>query len=121
VLIRELKAEGTTILLTTHYMDEADALADRVIVINHGRIVADAPPNELGARSSDVTIVRWVGNGGPVQQETTTPTALIVSLHEKLGGEVEGLEVRRPTLEDVYLQLVGDPAVGEAAGEEPVR
>ena len=111
-LIRILKHEGTTILLTTHYLEEADALADRVIVINHGRIVADAPPAELGARASDVSIVRYVRDGSVTEVETRTPTALVASLHAELGGEVDGLEVRRPTLEDVYLKLVDEGEVG---------
>ncbi len=106
-LIRVLKTEGTTILLTTHYMEEADALADRVIVIAHGNIVADAPPANLGERHEDFAIVRWYEDGVPRFEETPTPTAFISKLHERL-GEVEGLEVRRPSLEDVYLRLVGE-------------
>jgi len=106
-LISKLTDEGTTILLTTHYMDEADALADRVIVINRGTIVADAPPKELGSRSAQVAIVRWFEGGAHHEHETPTPTEFIVSLHARL-GEVPGLEIRRPSLEDVYLLLVDD-------------
>jgi ABC-2 type transport system ATP-binding protein len=106
-LILELKKEGTTILLTTHYMDEADALADRAIVVNHGRIVADAPPATLGERSENLAVVRWYEDGRPVVRETATPAALVCELHAQF-GEVAGLEVRRPSLEDVYLQLVGE-------------
>jgi ABC-2 type transport system ATP-binding protein len=107
-LIAALTQQGTTILLTTHYMDEADALADRVIVVNRGTIVADAPPSELGARADQLAVVRWIEDGALVERETPTPTELIVSLHERL-GEVPGLEIRRPTLEDVYLRLVDEP------------
>jgi ABC-2 type transport system ATP-binding protein len=105
-LIGTLKSEGTTILLTTHYMEEADALADRVIVVNHGRVVADAPPKDIGERSEDVAIVRWLDHGDPVEQVTSSPTSLIAELHAQHGGELDGLEVRRPSLEDVYLRLV---------------
>jgi ABC-2 type transport system ATP-binding protein len=109
-LVAALKSEGATILLTTHYMEEADALADRAIVVNHGVVVADAPPRELGERADNLAVVRWVEGGAAVERDTTTPTALIAELHARLGGELEGLEVRRPTLEDVYLRLVGEDA-----------
>ncbi len=107
-LIGTLKSEGTTILLTTHYMEEADALADRVIVVTHGVVVADAPPKELGARADDVATVRWLDHGVPNERVTSSPTALIAELHAQHGGELEGLEVRRPSLEDVYLRLVDE-------------
>ena len=107
-LVTALKGEGVTILLTTHYMEEADALADRAIVVNHGVVVADAPPRALGERADDLAVVKWIEHGAAVQRDTTTPTALIAELHARLGGELEGLEVRRPTLEDVYLRLVGE-------------
>jgi ABC-2 type transport system ATP-binding protein len=107
-LIGVLKSEGTTILLTTHYMEEADALADRVIVVNRGKVVADAPPKELGARGDDESIVRWFEHGAAVERTTSSPTSLIVELHRQRGGELEGLEVRRPSLEDVYLRLVDE-------------
>jgi len=106
-LIGELKSEGKTILLTTHYMEEADALADRVIVVNHGRVVADAPPKDLGGRNEGVSIVRWLDHGTPVERSTTSPTTLIAALHAE-HGELEGLEVRRPSLEDVYLRMVDE-------------
>jgi len=107
-LIGVLKSEGTTILLTTHYMEEADALADRAIVVHRGKVVADAPPRALGERAGDVAIVRWVQDGVPVERSSTAPTALIAELFAQRGRELVGLEVRRPTLEDVYLQLIDD-------------
>jgi ABC-2 type transport system ATP-binding protein len=107
-LIGALKSEGTTILLTTHYMEEADALADRVIVVNHGRVVADAPPKDLGQRADDLATVCWIDRGSLIERVTPSPTALIAELHAAHGGELDGLEVRRPSLEDVYLRLVGE-------------
>jgi ABC-2 type transport system ATP-binding protein len=108
--IRSLKALGKTVLLTTHYLDEAQALADRVAIIKDGRILIEGAPNELG--SSPGTISYRVsyrnGNGSLVERETTDPTGL---LHELTGaalarGErLEDLSVTRPTLEDVYLEL----------------
>jgi ABC-2 type transport system ATP-binding protein len=77
--------------------------------VNHGKVVADAAPAELGARGGDEAVVRWVEHGTAVERRTTTPTALILEARERLGGELEGLEVRRPTLEDVYLALIDEP------------
>jgi ABC-2 type transport system ATP-binding protein len=110
-LVRALQDLGKTVLLTTHYLDEAQQLADRVAVLRGGLIVAEGTPDEL-TRGSDETEVRWVENGEPVVLRTTQPTRV---LHEETsralaeGRELEGLEVRRPSLEDVYLELVGEP------------
>ncbi len=106
-LIHRLRDEGTTILLTTHYLEEAEALADRVAVIVDGRIVADAPPRLLGGRDQAATIVRWVDADGPHEVRTATPTATIAELAARHGGELAELTVSRPTLEDVYLRLIG--------------
>jgi ABC-2 type transport system ATP-binding protein len=106
-LIRDLAASGTTILLTTHYLDEAEALADRVGVLCGGRLLAVAPPGELGGRDSADAVVTWQGPDGPCQAVTDKPTALIASLATGYGGEVPGLTVSRPTLEDVYLRMIG--------------
>ncbi len=111
-LVRELAQSGTTILLTTHYLEEAEALADRVGVINSGRLVAVAPPAELADRASAPATVGWQGPQGPLSQLTGTPTAFIAELAAGFGGEVPGLTVSRPTLEDVYLEMIGG---GEAA------
>ncbi len=106
-LIHDLATGGTTILLTTHYLYEAEALADRVGVINDGRLIAAAPPNELGGRSHRPAIVSWTGTDGPESAETDTPTAFVGALAERLGGgEIAGLTISRPTLEDVYLAMI---------------
>ena len=101
-LIRLLAEEGTTILLTTHYLEEAEALADRVAVIAHGRIAALGDPATLGGRASAKARVSW--DGGSV--ETDTPTKTVCELAERFGGEIPGLTVTRPTLEEVYLRLI---------------
>jgi len=116
-LIGALKEEGTTILLTTHYMEEADALADHVLVVNRGRVVADAPPSELGSRSADRAVVRWIEGDRPREVETPTPSAFVAELYARHGAELSGLEVRRPSLEDVYLALID----GAGVDAEPPR
>ncbi|HVV23674.1 MAG TPA: ABC transporter ATP-binding protein [Pseudonocardiaceae bacterium] len=105
-LVRLLRDEGTTVLLTTHYLDEAEALADRVSVIANGRIVAEDTPAGLGGRATAAATVHWVDDTGPHDVRTDTPTALISQLAG--GGELAALTVRRPSLEDVYLDLIGD-------------
>ncbi|MEV0430847.1 ABC transporter ATP-binding protein [Micromonospora sp. NPDC050495] len=107
-LIRDLAAAGTTIVLTTHYLDEAEALADRVGVIAAGRVIEVAPPNALGNRQESLATVSWrTPDGTPERAETATPTALVAELAARFGGEVPGLTVTRPTLEDVYLTMIG--------------
>jgi len=106
-LIRRLSDDGTTILLTTHYMDEAEALADRVAVIAEGRLVADGPPASLGGRARALTTVSWLDDGHPRQVSTDEPGVVVVELTARYGGDVPGLTVARPTLEDVYLDLIG--------------
>jgi ABC-2 type transport system ATP-binding protein len=105
-LIRKLRADGTTILLTTHYLDEAEALADRIAVIASGRIVATGDPATLGGRDTVAARVSWDGPGGKVAVETPAPTRTVAELAERFGGEVPGLTVTRPTLEDIYLELI---------------
>ena len=107
--VRSLKELGKTILLTTHYLDEAQALADRVAIIKDGRILAEGAPGELGAGSSVRTRVVWRnGNGELEERETDDPTTFLHELtHEALarGERLRDLTVTRPTLEDVYLEL----------------
>jgi ABC-2 type transport system ATP-binding protein len=109
-LIRSLRALGTTILLTTHYLDEAEALADRVGVLARGRLAEVAVPAALGGRGSAPAVVSWTEDGGRRRAETATPTALVAELAARFGGEVPDLAVHRPTLEDVYLRMIGQPA-----------
>ena len=105
-LIRLLASGGTTILLTTHYLEEAAALADRVAVIADGRVVAvDSPPNLIRYVSSAAT-VRWRADGEIHTVETDRPTELIRE-RSMAGAELTDLTVSRPTLEDAYLQLIG--------------
>ncbi|MEU7651562.1 ABC transporter ATP-binding protein [Micromonospora taraxaci] len=107
-LIRDLAAAGTTIVLTTHYLDEAEALADRVGVIASGRVVEVAAPNQLGNRQEALATVSWRTPDGALESvQSATPTALVADLAARHGGEVPGLTVTRPTLEDVYLTMIG--------------
>ncbi len=106
-LIRDLKAGGTTILLTTHYLDEAEALADRVAVINGGKIIEVSTPALLGGRSTAKAKVQWMSSTGLQSQETDNPTALVAKLAAEYGGEVPELTVTRPSLEDIYLNMIG--------------
>jgi ABC-2 type transport system ATP-binding protein len=105
-LIRGLRADGTTILLTTHYLDEAAELADRVGVVAGGRLVEVAPPDELGADLRRRSTVSWLEAGIRRQVRTEAPSAVLRDLLA-VHGEIPGLSVTRPGLEDVYLQLVG--------------
>ena len=107
-LIGQLSADGTTILLTTHYLDEAAALATRIAIIAQGRFVAQGTASELGNNSSarNATVSWEDANGLRRTQQTSTPTRFIADLARELNGEVPGLGVTRPTLEDVYLELI---------------
>jgi len=105
-LIDRLKSEGTTIVLTTHYLEEADALADRVVVVARGRKVADTTPALLGRRTSEDVRVSWWESEQRHDAITSTPTAFIATLSQRLGGEIPQLEVARPTLEQAYLELL---------------
>jgi ABC-2 type transport system ATP-binding protein len=109
-MIRSLRSLGKTILLTTHYLDEAEQLADRVAVLRDGLIIREGTPAELTGGSQE-TEVRYQRDGREVVVRTTDPTKLLHELTEQAlseGRELEGLTVRRPTLEDVYLHLTED-------------
>ncbi len=106
-LIRSLRAEGTTILLTTHYLDEAEALADRVAVIARGRVIACDVPARLGGRDDSLATVRWRDEDDDHVERVHEPTALVEQLAHRFGGEVPSLSIHRPSLEDVYLELIG--------------
>ena len=103
-LIRSLQSSGTTILLTTHYLDEAEALADRVAVINRGKIVEVATPTTLGNRHNALATIKWRDG----ETETNKPTEFVKELSAKYQGEVPELQVIRPSLEDIYLKMIGE-------------
>lgn len=115
-LVRSLRGDGTTILLTTHYLDEAEQLADRVGVICAGRLIAVDTPEQLGGDAAHRATVRWDDTAGPQERVTEEPTRLVGELAARFGGEVPGLQVVRPSLEDVYLAMIDD----STAGEEPL-
>ncbi|CAN5741647.1 hypothetical protein BH23ACT12_BH23ACT12_15390 [soil metagenome] len=138
-MIKNLAATGKTIFLTTHFMDEAQYLADRVAIIAGGRIIAEGPPETLAGRDAGSTIIRFKpGDGvalpGPVLANAReagdllefTPANRVPFLHEltawALAHKValEGLEVSRPSLEDVYLALTGAEEPDEFGVEEEV-
>lgn len=105
-LIKLLAADGTTVLLTTHYLEEAAALADRVAVIAGGRVVAVDSPSKLTEHVSSAATVRWV-EGDVVHVEKTDHPTELVRRRSTDGAELAQLTISRPTLEDAYLQLIG--------------
>ena len=106
-LIRDLKAGGTTILLTTHYLDEAEELADRVAVITAGKIVEVSTPALLSGRSTAKATVSWMGISGLESEESDNPTAVVNKLAAQFGGDIPELVITRPSLEDIYLKMIG--------------
>lgn len=128
-LISELRDEGTTILLTTHYLDEAEHLADRVGVIAAGKLLELAPLAELGGPQARTPVVRWRdADGTPREQRTHEPASLVARLVAEAGGhEPDAVTIARPSLEDVYLELIrphetasAERAAGAAAeGDRP--
>ncbi|MHA3683513.1 ABC transporter ATP-binding protein [Leucobacter sp. HY1910] len=125
-MLQGLSAEGVSILLTTHYLDEAAQLADRVGVLTGGQIVAEAPPALLGGAEARVPIVRWRDAKGELREERTeAPAALVRQLsalreNGESGENVEPTElaVRRPSLEDIYLGLIAEDRIVHDAPQE---
>ena len=107
-LIRTLKSEGTTILLTTHYLDEAQALADRVGVINEGVIIEIATPDTLGGRNTAPAKVTWLENGATQELLTKNPTEEVLKLSQRFNNQIPELQVLRPNLEEIYLRMIGE-------------
>jgi len=106
-LIQALRSDGTTIVLTTHYLDEAEALADRVAVINNGVIIEVSTPAELGGRATSQATVAWRDGETIKSERSDNPTELVTKLSSRFGGEVPELVVTRPSLEDIYLEMIG--------------
>jgi ABC-2 type transport system ATP-binding protein len=109
--VRNLRDLGKTILLTTHYLDEAQELADRVAIVKDGRVLAIGPPRELGVGGSHYRVAYRDREGELVELQTEEPTALLNQLTSEAlarGEQLEELSVGRPTLEDVYLELTAD-------------
>jgi len=117
-LIEELKTEGTTILLTTHYLDEAEYLADRVAVIAQGRVLACDTPSRIGGRERGSARVSWADHDGDHEIHTDNPTEAVVALSQRLGGDIPALQVRRQSLEDVYLDLIAGDRPTEPGPDE---
>jgi ABC-2 type transport system ATP-binding protein len=109
--IRSLRDLGKTVLLTTHYLDEAQELADRVAIVKGGQILAEGSPAELGVGAGARYRVAYICDGEPVVHQTEDPTTL---LHELTGAalangsQLESLSVTRPSLEEIYLELTAD-------------
>ncbi len=139
-VISSLRDLGKTVFLTTHYMDEAQALADRAAIIADGRIIAEGDPDRLGGRDSARAVISFrlppgaspdalpepfAGAAQPGREEVSFASRnpvrdlrALLDWAEGNGGELPGLEVRRPSLEDVYLELTGGPATAEEAVPE---
>jgi ABC-2 type transport system ATP-binding protein len=123
-VIAGLRDLGKTVFLTTHYMDEAQRLADRVTIIAAGRIVARGTPADLGNRGGGETTIRYRVDGREVSLQTTEPVKALNELTSKAlanGEGLEGLEVTRPSLEDVYLELTAAAEAEATAAEEAPR
>jgi ABC-2 type transport system ATP-binding protein len=124
-IVRNLRSLGKTVLLTTHYMDEAQNLADRVIVIAGGKIVAEGPPETIGGRDQAATVIsfsvpdrlaatvplpatRHEGSFAIESTDTTRDLQRLTTWALDAGATLEGLTVTKPSLEDTYLRLIGE-------------
>ncbi|MEU1850481.1 ABC transporter ATP-binding protein [Streptomyces sp. NPDC019990] len=116
-LVRGLADENTTVLMTTHDLAEAERLADRILILAGGRIVADGPAGELSRQASAEATVRWTLDGRPFEETTAEPTRFVRRLFEEHGEAIGGLEVRRASLEDTYLTMVRELEAGGVPGE----
>ena len=105
-LIRSLKSEGTTILLTTHYLDEAAQLGDRAGIIAGGTLIDIGRIDQIGGAEARIPLVRWREGGALREERTSEPGRVVASLVQSLGREPDDLEIVRPSLEDIYLGLV---------------
>jgi ABC-2 type transport system ATP-binding protein len=122
--VRSLRALGKTILLTTHYLEEAQALADRVAIVKDGRVLAIGPPRELGVGAAHYRVAYRAPDGGLIERETDDPTTLLHGLTGEAlarGERLEELSVGRPTLEDVYLELTAETDAEEPAAAGAVE
>jgi ABC-2 type transport system ATP-binding protein len=115
-LVNQLKAEGTTILLTTHYLDEAAQLSDRAGIVADGRLVELGPIDTIGGENARIPIVRWTRDRVSHEERTERPAELVARI--AASGEPERLEVVHPSLEDIYLELVGAAAQAQPATTE---
>jgi ABC-2 type transport system ATP-binding protein len=112
--------EDATILLTTHDLDEAEKLADRILILAGGRIVADGSADELSRQMSTQAEVRWSRDGQRFVHSADDPTGFVRDLFRQYGESVEDLEVRRASLEDTYMAMVRRAEAG-ALGGDPAR
>ncbi len=118
-LVRRLgDDQHTTILLTTHDLDEAEKLADRILILAAGRIIADGTAQELGRRFADADEVRWTRGGQQFVESTTESTRFTFQLVQRYGESITNLEVRRSTLEDTYLSLVRRAEIDKLAASQ---
>jgi ABC-2 type transport system ATP-binding protein len=113
-LIGSLKAEGTSILLTTHYLDEAAHLSDRAAVIARGSLVAIGRIDEIGSAEARIPIVRWRDENGRHEERTSEPGTFVARLVSAGESEPDALEIVRPSLEDIYLELISDADAARA-------
>ena len=107
-LLASLRADGTTMLLTTHYLDEAEHLADRVGVIASGRVLEVNSVDRLGGEERRTPLVRWREDGEVREERSADPTALVLRLAARFPQGIPDLEVRRPRLEDIYLSMIAE-------------